>query len=97
MAKDFAKEFYHSEAWIKCREAYLSERLWTCERCGKPAVIVHHKRYITPSNIGDPDVTLGFDNLEALCQDCHNKEHFGVKAIRRYTFDDSGNMIPTPP
>ena len=35
---------------------------------------MHHKIYLTPQNINDPAVTLAEDNLELLCQDCHNKE-----------------------
>lgn len=38
--------------------------------------IVHHKHYIDMSNIWDTDITLDFNNLELLCIDCHNKEHF---------------------
>lgn len=38
--------------------------------------IVHHKTYIDSHNIFNPEVTLNFDNLELLCLDCHNEEHF---------------------
>lgn len=38
--------------------------------------IVHHKNYISKDNIYNTDVTLDFNNLELLCIDCHNKEHF---------------------
>ena len=38
--------------------------------------IVHHKSYIDMNNIYNPDITINFDNLELLCIDCHNKEHF---------------------
>lgn len=51
-----------------------------CERCfylGKltPARVVHHKKHITPENVGDPKVTLAYDNLMRLCQDCHAYVH----------------------
>ncbi|SDO79636.1 HNH endonuclease [Halobacillus aidingensis] len=48
-----------------------------CERCGAPGDIVHHKEYITPGNIHDPNITLNHENLEYLCQTCHNREHHG--------------------
>lgn len=48
---------------------------YVCERCGRPAVICHHKKYLNDKNFMDPSISLSFDNLEALCQDCHNKEH----------------------
>lgn len=28
------------------------------------------------SNIYNTDITLDFNNLELLCMNCHNKEHF---------------------
>jgi len=33
-------------------------------------------------------VTLNFDNLELLCRDCHNKEHF---TVNEFTAD--GNVV----
>lgn len=67
-----------------------------CERCLRkgiynPADLIHHKRHITPENITDPHVTLSFDNLEALCWSCHEKEHKGRQ--RRYTVDAGGHVI----
>lgn len=53
----------------------MKSRHYLCERCGEPAKICHHKEYLTPKNINNPEVTLSWYNLEALCQDCHNKEH----------------------
>ena len=75
MAKEFAKKFYKSTAWKKCRADYIKSVYGLCERCNKPGYIVHHKILLTPSNINNPDVTLNWDNLEYLCLDCHNKEH----------------------
>lgn len=40
--------------------------------------IVHHKNYITTSNIYEPEITINFNNLELLCLDCHNKEHIAT-------------------
>lgn len=73
--KAWAKSFYLSAAWGKTRAAYLMSQDYICERCGQPAKIVHHKRWLNRENINDISVTLCWDNLEALCQDCHNKEH----------------------
>lgn len=90
------KEFYLSTAWRSCREAYLKKKGYLCERCLKkglynPAIVVHHKRHITPENLKDPRITLSFDNLEALCWSCHETEHKGKK--RRYTVDREGHVI----
>lgn len=39
-------------------------------------------------------VTLCWDNLEALCQDCHNKEHHKQERHKRYQFDENGGILP---
>ena len=98
MAKEYAKAFYNSSAWIKCKNSYIKSVHGLCERCGEPGYIVHHKKYITPKNINDPNITLNHDNLEYLCLDCHNKEHEFNREKRRITakgtcFDKEGNLI----
>lgn len=60
----------------------------------EPAKIVHHKRWLNRDNINDTDITLNWDNLEALCQDCHNKEHHKSAPRLRYRFDADGGIIP---
>lgn len=96
MAQEWAKSFYQSKAWEDCRDAFLLRNMF-CERCSSPydpviAKIVHHKIKLNRININDPHVSLSWNNLEALCQDCHNKEHHSNKS-RRYRFDDGGNVI----
>lgn len=95
MAKEFAKAFYNSTQWKNCKEAYLRSTNYLCERCKakgiiQPADIVHHKCYLTPLNISDSRVSLNFENLEALCQACHNAEHF--KSAKRYSIDEFGQV-----
>lgn len=80
-------KFYASKTWEKVRRAYKIYRHGLCERCGRPGEIVHHKHYINTANIYDPETTMSFDNLELLCRDCHNKEHFLL-------FDDQGQIKP---
>lgn len=80
MAKDFAKSFYSSKQWQECRNEYIKKRGYLCENClrkgiYKPAEIVHHKIELTPMNIDNPELTLGFDNLEAVCRECHSEYH----------------------
>ena len=98
MAKEFAKGFYKSTAWIKCRESYIKSVYGLCERCGKPGYIVHHKDTLTPNNINNPEVTLSWDKLEYLCLDCHNKEHDFDREKKAVTkkglrFNDNGELI----
>lgn len=96
--KEYAKDFYKSTAWKKARQTVIRRANGLCERCRaaglyRPGVIVHHKNYITPENINDPGVTLNLDNLEYLCEDCHNKEH-KAKPNNRYRFDSNGELLP---
>lgn len=98
MAREFAKKFYKSSAWIKCRNSYISSVYGLCERCEKPGYIVHHKIHLNQSNINDPDVSLNHDNLEYLCLDCHNEHHkFNreIKPITRdgFKFNSNGELV----
>lgn len=66
-----------------------------CEDCAKkgkvtPAEEVHHIKFITPENINDPNVTLNWNNLVALCRECHRKRH-GARQ-RRYDVDEWGRV-----
>lgn len=76
MAKEYAKSFYKSKAWQRCRDEYAKSVNWLCEDCleqgiYKPGEIVHHMIEITPENINDPMVTLNWDNLRLVCRECH--------------------------
>ena len=85
------EKFYKSKEWKETQRLYKLSKLNTCERCGGLGKIVHHKNYISVENINNPDITLNFDNLELLCQDCHNKEHFEKSD---YFFDEQGMIHP---
>lgn len=96
IAKEYAKKFYKSTAWKKCRDSYYKFRHGLCERCTvRTGKIVHHKNYITPENIKDPEITLSFSNLELLCQDCHNREHHEKNSpvVEGVMFDENGDLI----
>lgn len=78
MAQEWAKSFYRSKKWAKCRNAYIGYRTMVdgglCEECrDKPGYIVHHKVILTQDNISDPEVALNSWNLEYVCKDCHDK------------------------
>lgn len=90
-------DFYRSVEWERCREAYLQKVNHFCERCKakgiyEPARVVHHKIYLNEENWKDPTIAYGFDNLEALCQDCHNKEHH-KSGHDRYEIGSDGSLL----
>lgn len=98
MAKEFSKKFYRSKEWIKCRESYIKSVYGLCERCGKPGYILHHKKELTPKNINNPSITLGWDNLEYVCFECHNEEHKFGRKKKSYTrkdlvFNKNGELV----
>lgn len=92
--REFAREFYLSKEWRRVR-AYIMERdAGLCARCGRPGVIVHHKTHLSPENINDPEITLGENNLELLCRDCHALEHQTDPASDPgLMFDENGNVV----
>lgn len=97
MAKEYAISFYNSKQWIKCRNAFMRSKFYICERCEGAAYIVHHKNHITPENINDPDITLNWDNLQALCLNCHNAVHAnGGACADGVSFDINGDLVYTP-
>ena len=95
-APEIQRAFYKSRAWLRCRSAYISKVGGLCERCLArgyfvPGYIVHHKEYIDLDNIKDPSILLSFDNLEYLCEKCHNQEHFGDR--KRYRVNADGSVV----
>lgn len=108
VAQPWAEAFYHSKKWEKTREWYMSLPIETdrgicppdmCERCWdmgvlKPANTVHHKEWLTPLTINDPNKTLSASNLMRVCMDCHAALHSGCDDVPRVAFDEEGNVIP---
>ena len=101
MAREFARDFYNSVEWKLCRKSYIDsmpiDRRGLCEKCfaeGKHVLgkELHHKIFLTPSNIKDRNISLNHNNLILLCKDCHKKMH-EAKDKRPYTFDEFGNLI----
>lgn len=70
--------FYHSKAW---RDLSYLLRLNSgkCQRCGRIADMkqlhAHHKVILTPLNVNDTSISLNPDNIEILCNSCHDEEH----------------------
>ncbi len=84
---DKVKQFYTTKAWRSLTYKIKVERGGRCERCGdRPPyfsnLIGHHKEHLTEENVDEASVSLNPDNIEIICQRCHNKEHrrFGYKS-----------------
>lgn len=94
MAQEFSFAFYHGMPWRRTQKAYIESQQRVCERCGDMAELVHHKIHLTPQNINDPDIALGWDNLQALCRRCHAEVHGNSACANGLRFDDAGNLVP---
>lgn len=89
------QQFYSSRTWQKCRTSFLQWENFVCNRCKGVATLAHHREYLTADNMHDYKIALDWDNLEALCHDCHEIEHKrrGQVTAAGLEFDDNGNII----
>ena len=75
---------YKSKRWKSKRLAILRRDKYICQECKKygkrkEAVTVHHIKHADTH----PELAYDDNNLESLCQGCHNKKH-PEKGGRRY-------------
>lgn len=75
---------YKSKRWKSKRLAILRRDKYLCQECKKygkikEAVTVHHIKHADTH----PELAYDDNNLESLCQGCHNKKH-PEKGGRRY-------------
>ena len=67
-----ADPFYRGRAWKQIRIHVLQRDCYLCQVCRRRwANTVHH---VLPRK-DYPEKALDPDNLEAICQSCHNQEH----------------------
>ena len=98
--KGFAEVFYTSVLWRDTRRTYLESVHYLCEDCLARGLIkraeeVHHKIKLTPENINNPEITLSWSNLRALCKDCHLNVH---RKPKRWRVDENGEVtLKGPP
>ena len=93
MARSIPHSFYTSKQWIQTQKSYMERASGLCEEClllGRlsSAKIVHHRIHLNLDNYQDPKIAYGFDNLEAVCIDCHNRIHelAAKKSKKRYRY-----------
>ena len=93
--------FYNSPEWHRCKDTYLESVNHLCERClakgiYEPAKIVHHKIPLTDQNVNDLSISLSWDNLQALCRQCHAEVHddmYAERTGRRYRINNNGQVV----
>ncbi|XJS10463.1 HNH endonuclease [Aerococcaceae bacterium WGS1372] len=89
-------EFYNSSRWRKVRDYVMAKNNYLCERCNRPAKIVHHIEWLNDNNLNDFDIALNEANLMAVCQECHNFIHYSKGLIEDgLMFTPDGDIIQT--
>lgn len=72
--------FYSSvNRWIPVRDFVKIRDKMTCQSCYRPITnryIVDHIEPLTIDNMHDWDIAYNPDNLQLLCQTCHNAKTF---------------------
>ena len=61
-----------------------------------PADIVHHKIPLTDENVNDLSISLSWDNLQALCRQCHAEVHddmYAERTGRRYIINNNCQVV----
>lgn len=87
--RKYTEPFYATAAWRRVRALVLMRDGGMCCECmrrwragehvrPRPATLVHH---IVPYKDA-PDKALETDNLESLCDTCHNRRHEALDAAR---------------
>lgn len=77
--------FYNSKQWRSLRQAKWDAVDGLCELCKKKGIIreaidIHH---IVPI-AEDWSKRLDYDNLLALCKDCHNQMHERISPLQKF-------------
>lgn len=77
--------FYCSREWQQLRQAKWVAENGLCELCKKQGIIkeareIHH---IVPIE-KDWSKRLDYDNLLALCSDCHNQQHLRISPLQKF-------------
>ena len=74
------QKIYQDVRWQRLRVAYLADHP-LCEEClangiTREAVDVHHVvSFMTAEGVERIELALNYDNLRALCKECHQAEH----------------------
>lgn len=86
-------KFYKSKEWKAKRLDALKRDNNECQACKRKgkytrAQCVHHLKEVKLM----PTLALTLDNLESLCNSCHNKEHDRHEAVMK----DKGKRFESP-
>lgn len=81
--------FYSHKKWIGVRDFIKRRDKMTCRICGDPITgryIVDHIKEVNETNVHDWDIAYNPENLQLLCQSCHNGKTFSNLGKDNTTF-----------
>lgn len=86
---DISQKIYNSKQWKQLRNSYFADHP-LCQRCLEKGIIkpsddVHHTIPFLTGKTSDEIYELAYDyqNLQALCKQCHSEIHSELNKIRR--------------
>lgn len=88
---DKYEQFYNSKEWKQLRRQVMQDNDYLCAECKRNGKIrqatqVHHKVPIEE----DYGLRLEYDNMEALCNQCHNVAHERRSQLSRFMEEWNG-------
>lgn len=81
--------FYSNRKWIEVRDFIKRRDKMTCQSCGEPITgryIVDHIKEVNETNVHYWDIAYNPENLQLLCQSCHNAKTFSTVGTTNETF-----------
>lgn len=81
--------FYSNKRWIEVRDFIKRRDKMTCQSCGETITgryIVDHIKEVNETNVHDWDIAYNPENLQLLCQSCHNAKTFSTVGTTNDTF-----------
>ena len=79
------QQFYNSSEWKTLRNYKFGQADGLCENCKKNGIVraareIHH---VIPID-EDWSKRLDYENLIALCPDCHNEQHKRISQLQKF-------------
>lgn len=82
------QQFYNSSEWKALRNYKFGQADGLCEKCKKKGIVraareIHHVISIDE----DWSKRLDYENLIALCPECHNAEHERISPLQKFLIE----------
>lgn len=103
-------KFYNSKRWRNLERIIYERDEGKCQMCGEHVEMifittkhggyyrihgaVDHIVELNETNINNPEIAYGENNLQLLCHDCHNTKTFKKpRTAQGLRFDENGDLV----